>query len=138
MTNVRGLAAMSKGAAFVRHDFTRRDVGAYDVLIDISFAGICHSDIHQVREEWGPSIFPMVPGHEIAGVVREVGSSVTKFALGDHIGVGVFIDSCRECKPCEDGLEQYCDRGMTGTYNTLERDGVTVAMGGYSNVFVVN
>jgi uncharacterized zinc-type alcohol dehydrogenase-like protein len=138
MTNVRGLAALSKGASFVRHDFTRRALGAHDVLIDISFAGICHSDIHQVREEWGPSIFPMVPGHEIAGVVREVGASVSKFSVGDHIGVGVFIDSCRECKPCKDGLEQYCDRGMTGTYNTLERDGVTVAMGGYSNVFVIN
>jgi uncharacterized zinc-type alcohol dehydrogenase-like protein len=138
MTNVRGLAALSKGAPFVRHEFTRRAIGAHDVLIDIAFAGICHSDIHQVREEWGPSIFPMVPGHEIAGVVREVGASVSKFSVGDHIGVGVFIDSCRECNPCKDGLEQYCDRGMTGTYNTLERDGVTVAMGGYSNIFVVN
>ena len=138
MTNVRGLAALSKGAPFVRHDFTRRAIGAHDVLIDIAFAGICHSDIHQVREEWGPSIFPMVPGHEIAGVVREVGASVSKFSVGDHIGVGVFIDSGRDCKPCKDGLEQYCDRGMTGTYNTLERDGVTVAMGGYSNIFVIN
>ena len=138
MTKVRGLAALSKGAPFVRHDFTRRSVGVHDVLIDIAYAGICHSDIHQVREEWGPSIFPMVPGHEIAGVVREIGSSVSKFAIGDHIGVGVFIDSCRDCQPCRDGLEQYCDRGMTGTYNTLERDGVTVAMGGYSNRFVVN
>jgi alcohol dehydrogenase (NADP+) len=138
MTAVRGLAAMSKGAAFVTHDFARRDVGAHDVLIDIAFAGICHSDIHQVREEWGPALFPMVPGHEIAGVVRSVGSGVTKFAVGDHIGVGVFIDSCRKCEPCKAGLEQYCNEGMTGTYNTLERDGVTVAMGGYSNIFVVN
>ena len=138
MTAVRGLAAMSKGAAFATHDFTRREVGAHDVLIDIAFAGICHSDIHQVREEWGPALFPMVPGHEIAGVVRSIGSAVTKFAVGDHIGVGVFIDSCRSCEPCKAGLEQYCNEGMTGTYNTLERDGVTVAMGGYSNVFVVN
>ena len=89
MTNVRGLAALSKGAPFVRHDFTRRALGAHDVLIDIAFAGICHSDIHQVREEWGPSIFPMVPGHEIAGVVREVGASVSKFSVGDHIGVAI-------------------------------------------------
>jgi uncharacterized zinc-type alcohol dehydrogenase-like protein len=129
---------MSKGAPFVRHDFARRALGSHDVLIDIAYAGICHSDIHQVREEWGPAIFPMVPGHEIAGVVREVGAAVSKFSVGDHIGVGVFIDSCRQCKPCKDGLEQYCDQGMTGTYNTLERDGVTVAMGGYSNRFVVD
>jgi uncharacterized zinc-type alcohol dehydrogenase-like protein len=129
---------MSKGAALVKHDFSRREVGAHDVLIDIAYAGICHSDIHQVREEWGPALFPMVPGHEIAGVVRAVGSGVSKFAVGDHIGVGVFIDSCRACEPCKNGLEQYCNEGMTGTYNTLERDGVTVAMGGYSNVFVVN
>jgi uncharacterized zinc-type alcohol dehydrogenase-like protein len=138
MNQVRGLAAMSKGARFVRHDFARRALGSNDVLIEIAYAGICHSDIHQVREEWGPSMFPMVPGHEIAGVVREVGAAVSKFIVGDHIGVGVFIDSCRECKPCKDGLEQYCDQGMTGTYNTLERDGVTVAMGGYSNKFVVD
>jgi uncharacterized zinc-type alcohol dehydrogenase-like protein len=138
MNQVRGLAAMSKGAPFVRHDFARRALGSHDVLIDIAYAGICHSDIHQVREEWGPAIFPMVPGHEIAGVVREVGAAVSKFSVGDHIGVGVFIDSCRQCKPCKDGLEQYCDQGMTGTYNTLERDGVTVAMGGYSNKFVVD
>lgn len=138
MINVKGLAAPSKGATFIRHDFTRRSLGKHDVLIEIAFAGICHSDIHQVREEWGPAIFPMVPGHEISGVVSEIGTSVTKFSIGDHIGVGVFIDSCRECPPCKDGLEQYCDKGMTGTYNTLERDGVTVAMGGYSNIFVVN
>lgn len=138
MNKVRGLAAMRKGAPFVRHDFERRALGPNDVLIDIAYAGICHSDIHQVREEWGPAIFPMVPGHEIAGVVREVGAAVGKFSVGDHIGVGVFIDSCRQCKPCKDGLEQYCDQGMTGTYNALERDGVTVAMGGYSNRFVVD
>ena len=138
MTKTRGLAALSKGAPFTRFDFDRREVGSNDVKIDIAFAGICHSDIHQVREEWGPALFPMVPGHEIAGVVTEIGSAVTKFSVGDHIGVGVFIDSCRQCKPCKDGLEQYCDQGMTGTYNTLERDGKTVAMGGYSNVFVVN
>jgi uncharacterized zinc-type alcohol dehydrogenase-like protein len=138
MTHVRGLAALTKSAPFTRFDFERRSLGAHDVLIDIAFAGICHSDIHQVREEWGPALFPMVPGHEIAGVVKEIGSAVTKFAVGDHIGVGVFIDSCGKCQPCKDGLEQYCDEGMTGTYNGYERDGVTVAMGGYSNIFVVN
>lgn len=134
----RGLAALSKGAAFTSYDFDRRDLGSHDVQIDIAYAGICHSDIHQVREEWGPALFPMIPGHEIAGVVSAVGSSVTKFSVGDHIGVGVFIDSCRACEPCRAGLEQYCNEGMTGTYNTLERDGKTVAMGGYSNIFVVN
>ncbi len=134
----RGLAALSKGAAFTSFDFDRRELGSHDVQIDIAYAGICHSDIHQVREEWGPALFPMIPGHEIAGVVSAVGSSVTKFSIGDHIGVGVFIDSCRACDPCKAGLEQYCDEGMTGTYNTLERDGKTVAMGGYSNIFVVN
>ncbi|MSY55187.1 MAG: zinc-binding dehydrogenase, partial [Actinobacteria bacterium] len=97
-----------------------------------------HSDIHQAREEWGPAIFPMVPGHEIVGTVREVGPSVTKFAVGDRIGVGVFIDSCRTCENCVRGLQQYCTQGMTGTYNTMERDGTTIAQGGYSNLFVIN
>ncbi len=91
-----------------------------------------------MREEWGPALFPMVPGHEIAGIVTAIGSSVTKFVVGDAIGVGVFIDSCRTCKNCKDGLQQYCENGMTGTYNTLERDGKTVAYGGYSNNFVID
>jgi uncharacterized zinc-type alcohol dehydrogenase-like protein len=109
-----------------------------DVALDILFAGICHSDIHQAREEWGPAIFPMVPGHEIVGRVTAVGSNVNKFKTGELIGVGVFVDSCRKCSSCTAGLEQYCVEGMTGTYNTLERDGVTVAMGGYSDKFVIN
>jgi alcohol dehydrogenase (NADP+) len=118
--------------------FERRDLKSGDVQLDIAYAGICHSDIHQAREEWGPAIFPMVPGHEIAGVVTAIGSSVTKFKVGDRIGVGVFIDSCRKCSSCKAGLEQYCVEGMTGTYNGYERDGKTVAQGGYSNVFVVD
>jgi alcohol dehydrogenase (NADP+) len=118
--------------------FERRDLKPGDVQLDIAYAGICHSDIHQAREEWGPAIFPMVPGHEIAGVVTAIGSSVTKFKVGDRIGVGVFIDSCRKCSSCKAGLEQYCVEGMTGTYNGYERDGKTVAQGGYSNVFVVD
>ena len=109
-----------------------------DVALDIYFAGICHSDIHQAREEWGPAIFPMVPGHEIVGRVTQVGSQVSKFKVGGLIGVGVFVDSCRKCASCNAGLEQYCVEGMTGTYNTLERDGKTVAMGGYSNMFVID
>jgi uncharacterized zinc-type alcohol dehydrogenase-like protein len=119
-------------------EFNRRDIGSHDVALDIAYAGICHSDIHQAREEWGPAIFPMVPGHEIAGVVTAIGPSVTKFKVGDKIGVGVFIDSCRVCENCKAGLQQYCLEGMTGTYNQLERDGKTVAMGGYSNYFVIN
>ena len=105
---------------------------------DITFAGICHSDIHQAREEWGSAIFPMVPGHEIVGVVTHIGPDVTKFRIGDRIGVGVFIDSCRTCENCLAGEQQYCLNGMTGTYNGYERDGVTVAFGGYSNKFVID
>lgn len=136
--NTRAYAAMSAKADLVPFQFDRREVGAHDVALDIKFAGICHSDIHQVREEWGPAIFPMVPGHEIAGVVTKVGSSVSKFKVGDLIGVGVFVDSCRVCENCTAGLQQYCLESMTGTYNGLERDGKTVAMGGYSNYFVIN
>ena len=136
--NTRAYAAMSAKADLTPFQFDRREVGAHDVALEVKFAGICHSDIHQVREEWGPAIFPMVPGHEIAGVVTKVGSSVSKFKVGDLIGVGVFVDSCRVCENCKVGLQQYCLESMTGTYNGLERDGKTVAMGGYSNNFVIN
>jgi uncharacterized zinc-type alcohol dehydrogenase-like protein len=134
----RGYAALSAKADLVSHSFDRRDLGEHDVALDIAYAGICHSDIHQVAEEWGPAIFPMVPGHEIAGVVTAVGSKVSKFSVGEKIGVGVFVDSCRKCDSCTRGLQQYCVEGMTGTYNGLERDGKTVAMGGYSNNFVIS
>jgi uncharacterized zinc-type alcohol dehydrogenase-like protein len=136
--NSRGYAALSAKAALSAFNFERRELGEHDVALDILYAGICHSDIHQVAEDWGPSIFPMVPGHEIAGVVTEVGNKVSKFSVGDRIGVGVFVDSCRTCESCLKGLQQYCVQGMTGTYNGYERDGVTVAMGGYSNNFVIN
>ena len=136
--NSRGYAALSAKAGLNAFNFERRKLGEHDVALDISYAGICHSDIHQVAEDWGPSIFPMVPGHEIAGVVTEVGNKVSKFSVGDRIGVGVFVDSCRTCESCLKGLQQYCVQGMTGTYNGYERDGVTVAMGGYSNNFVIN
>ena len=135
---VRGYAAMQAKAALTPWEFDRRELGANDLALDIKFSGICHSDIHQAREEWGPAIFPMVPGHEIAGIVTQVGASVTKFKVGDRIGVGVFVDSCRKCPSCLKGLQQYCIEGMTGTYNQLERDGKTPAMGGYSNVMVIN
>lgn len=135
---VRGLAALSAGGPLVPYEFERRKLGAKDVALEITYAGICHSDIHQVKEEWGPALFPMVPGHEIVGQVTEIGSSVSKFKIGDRIGVGVFIDSCRECPPCKSGLQQYCDFGMTGTYNGYERDGKSIAFGGYSNGFVID
>ena len=135
---VRGLAALSKNAPLTPYSFTRRELLPNDVAIDIKYAGICHSDIHQVREEWGGARFPMVPGHEIAGVVSAIGSSVSKFAVGDLIGVGVFIDSCRDCSSCNQGLEQYCEKGMTPTYNGVERDGVTPTMGGYCDGYVIN
>ncbi len=136
--NTRAYAAMAAKTDLVPYEFDRREVGPNDVALDIAYAGICHSDIHQVREEWGPAIFPMVPGHEIAGTVTKVGSAVTKFKVGDLIGVGVFVDSCRKCDNCKAGLQQYCAESMTGTYNGYERDGKTVAMGGYSNYFVIN
>lgn len=136
--NVRGLAALSKGAALSPYNFTRRQLRPHDVAIQIKYAGICHSDIHQVKDEWGGARFPMVPGHEIAGVVTEVGTDVSKFSVGDLIGVGVFIDSCRECDNCQNDLEQYCLSGMTPTYNGLERDGKTPTMGGYSNGYVID
>ena len=134
----KGYAAKSAGALLENYEFNRRELHPRDVALDIYFAGICHSDIHQAREEWGPSIFPMVPGHEIVGKVTEIGSQVSKFKVGEIIGVGVFVDSCRKCASCNAGLEQYCIEGMTGTYNTLERDGKTVAMGGYSDKFVID
>ena len=135
---VRGLAALQAGGPLLPYEFERRTLGTKDVAFKISHAGICHSDIHQVREEWGPALFPMVPGHEIVGYVSEIGSGVTKFKVGDRIGVGVFIDSCRKCQPCKDGMQQYCDEGMTGTYNGYERDGKTIAYGGYSTGFVID
>ena len=136
--NVRGLAALTANAPLTPYTFSRRDLGPNDVAVAIKYAGICHSDIHQVKEEWGWAIFPMVPGHEISGVVSAVGSAVSKFQVGDLIGIGVFIDSCRNCTSCNQGLEQYCEGGMTPTYNGLERDGVTTTMGGYSDGYVID
>lgn len=134
----KGYAVLEASKPLVPFTFSRRELRPADVAIAIEYAGICHSDIHQAREEWGPAIFPMVPGHEIAGVVTAIGSGVTKFKVGDRIGVGVFVDSCRKCSSCKAGLEQYCTEGMTGTYNGYERDGKTVAQGGYSDSFVVD
>ncbi|MFM1914093.1 MAG: hypothetical protein RIR51_1946 [Bacteroidota bacterium] len=116
----------------------RREVGEKDILVDILFCGVCHSDIHMARSEWGPALYPIVPGHEIVGKVVEVGSQVTKFKVGDTAGIGVFVDSCRECNPCKDGWENYCEEGMTGTYNGYYRDGKTPTYGGYSDKFVID
>ncbi|MFE6333855.1 NAD(P)-dependent alcohol dehydrogenase [Streptomyces sp. NPDC057806] len=138
MTTVAAYAAPSAKAPLERTTIERRAVGEFDVLIDIKFAGICHSDIHQAREGWGEAIFPMVPGHEIAGVVTEVGSGVTKFAVGDRVGVGCMVDSCRECDNCRAGQEQYCTGGgMIGTYNALDKNGEPT-YGGYSRQIVVD
>src|SRR5919198_4498383 len=137
MSTVAAYAAPAAKAPLERTTIERRPVGEYDVAIDIKYAGICHSDIHQAREGWGEAIFPMVPGHEIAGVVTEVGPGVTKYAVGDRVGVGCMVDSCRECDNCKAGLEQYCVRGMVPTYNGLGKDGEPT-YGGYSTSIVVD
>ncbi|KOV94542.1 MULTISPECIES: NAD(P)-dependent alcohol dehydrogenase [unclassified Streptomyces] len=137
MTTVAAYAAPAAKAPLERTTIERRAVGEFDVLIDIKFAGICHSDIHQAREGWGEAVFPMVPGHEIAGVVSEVGSGVTKFQAGDRVGVGCMVDSCRECENCLRGEEQYCLKGMVGTYNAVGKDGEPT-YGGYSEKIVVD
>ena len=134
----RGLAVESATSPLKTFEFDRRELGANDVALDVKFTGICHSDIHTARGEWGSVYYPLVPGHEIAGVVTSVGASVTKFKNGDLIGVGVFVDSCRNCENCNQGLQQYCLEGMTGTYNSLERKSGEQTRGGYSNNFVIN
>ncbi|MEU9911703.1 NAD(P)-dependent alcohol dehydrogenase [Streptomyces sp. NPDC051001] len=138
MTTVAAYAAPAAKAPLERTTIERREVREFDVLIDIKFAGICHSDIHQAREGWGEAIFPMVPGHEIAGIVSEVGPGVTKYAVGDRVGVGCMVDSCRECDNCKAGLEQYCTGGgMIGTYNAVGKDGEPT-YGGYAEKIVVD
>lgn len=137
MIKSKGYAALTAKEPLKPYSFERRDPKPHDVVIDIKFCGICHSDIHQAKDEWGGSMFPMVPGHEIAGVVTQVGSSVTKFKVGDHVGVGCLVDSCRHCEYCEQSLEQFCTNGMSGTYNSLEQDKKTVTQGGYANNIVV-
>ncbi|MGB0132619.1 NAD(P)-dependent alcohol dehydrogenase [Dokdonella sp.] len=116
----------------------RRAPGPNEVQIEIRYCGVCHSDIHQARDEWGRGIFPMVPGHEIVGEVGAIGSAVTRYRVGDTVGVGCFVDSCRECGACHDGEEQYCTAGMTATYNSVERGTRTPTYGGYSTRIVVD
>ena len=134
---VDALVTTGAGKPFERSTIERRDPRPHDVVIDILYAGICHSDIHQAREEWGEALFPMVPGHEIAGVVSEVGSEVTTRKVGDRVGVGCFVDSCRECENCKAGEEQYCLKGEVATYNGKEYDDEPT-FGGYSRSVVVD
>ncbi|KUI26512.1 NAD(P)-dependent alcohol dehydrogenase [Mycobacterium sp. GA-2829] len=137
-TSVSAYAAFSATEPLKETTITRREVGPHDVAFDIHFSGICHSDIHTVKGEWGRSQYPIVPGHEIAGIVTAVGSDVTRYQVGDRVGVGCFVDSCRECENCRAGLEQYCTgTGMVGTYAAVGRDGERT-QGGYSGAIVVD
>jgi len=138
MPAVKAYAAQSKGSPLKPIEIRRREVGDNDVLIDIAYCGICHSDIHQVRDEWGGSSFPMVPGHEIVGRVGKVGRKVTRFRAGDIAGVGCFVDSCRTCPTCRRGMEQFCENGTAFTYNSTEMDRKTPTYGGYSSQIVVD
>ncbi|MCX6117402.1 MAG: NAD(P)-dependent alcohol dehydrogenase [Proteobacteria bacterium] len=138
MSKSKAYAAMTAKAPLVPFTFERREPKDFDVSIDIKFCGICHSDIHSARGEWGDAIFPMVPGHEIAGIVKSIGKKITKFKVGDHVGVGCFVDSCRTCNPCKSAEEQYCEQFPTFTYNSLERETKAPTFGGYSDHIVVN
>jgi uncharacterized zinc-type alcohol dehydrogenase-like protein len=138
MLKTLGYAAQSPHSKLAPHVFERRNVGKNDVLIEIQFCGVCHSDIHQARDEWGGGIFPMFPGHEIVGLVKQVGKGVTKFKAGNIAGVGCFVDSCQKCSHCKQGLENYCDKHFALTYNGTEMDEKTPTYGGYSNHIVVD
>ncbi len=137
MIPVKAYAANTATTPLAPFGFDRREVGPKDVLIDILYCGVCHSDIHQARDEWGGSIFPMVPGHEIVGRVSKIGKDVKQFNVGDLAGVGCFVDSCRTCVNCQEGLEQYCEKGMVGTYNGRDKEGAPT-YGGYSSKIVVD
>jgi len=141
MIETKGYAVREAGSDFAPFNFERRDIGPNDILIEIVYAGICHSDIHQAKDEWHdtmPTTYPLVPGHEIVGRVSQIGSDVTKFKVGDIAGIGCFVDSCRECVNCSRGLQQFCVQGAVFTYNGVERDGVTRTYGGYSNKYVID
>lgn len=136
MTRVNAYAAPSEAAPLEKIVIERRELGPHDVLIDIAFAGICHSDIHTVRGDWGPQKYPLAPGHEITGTVAAIGDAVTLHRVGDRVGVGCLVNSCGECRDCLRGEEQFCSRGAVGTYGATDRDG-TVTQGGYSEQVVV-
>ncbi|BBL23715.1 MULTISPECIES: NAD(P)-dependent alcohol dehydrogenase [Comamonas] len=135
---VRGYAAHSATSALGLFSFVRRDPRPNDVAIEIEFAGVCHSDLHTVRGDWGVPRYPVVPGHEIIGRVTAVGADVTRFTVGQRVGVGCMVDSCQHCPACAQGLEQYCENGMTGTYNDVDRQDGTSTQGGYSERIVVS
>ena len=137
MMKVIGYAALKEKGTTVPYSFERYDPQDYDVLIDIKYCGICHTDIHQVNNDWGGSKYPMVPGHEITGIVSATGPKVTRYKIGDKVGIGCYIDSCRNCDLCNKGLEQYCKK-VNLTYNGIEKDGKTSTKGGYSNKIVVD
>ncbi|HVU85036.1 MAG TPA: NAD(P)-dependent alcohol dehydrogenase [Puia sp.] len=136
MTKTKAYAAPAADSPLAPWSFERRDPGPKDVQMDILYCGVCHSDIHQVRNEWGNSVYPMVPGHEIVGRVTKVGNKVSRFRTGDLVGVGCLVDSCRTCDNCREGLEQYCLNGNSPTYNGYEQDKKTPTYGGYSKLLV--
>ena len=138
MISAKAYAAQDPKTDLAPWNFDRREVGPHDVQIDILFCGVCHSDLHQIKNEWFPGIFPMVPGHEIVGRVVKVGGHVKTFKVGDLAAVGCMVDSCRTCENCQNDLEQYCLTGSSPTYNGLEQDKKTPTYGGYSNTIVVN
>lgn len=138
MLHTPAYATTAPTASLAPFTIERREPGPRDVLIEILYCGVCHSDIHQARGEWGNSIYPMVPGHEIIGRVAQVGGEVERWKVGDTVGVGCFLDSCRTCPSCHEGEEQFCTTGMTMTYNGYERDGVTPTFGGYSKQITVD
>lgn len=136
--NLLGYAVQSAQDALAPYRFTRRDPRANDVVIEILYCGVCHSDLHQARNDWGNSLYPMVPGHEIIGRVVAVGSAVNRFKEGDQVGVGCMVDSCQHCEACEQGLEQYCEEVATFTYNAVDRHDHMPTFGGYSEKIVVS
>ena len=138
MPQVKAYAAHNAQSALVPFSLERREPGAHDVQIEILYCGICHSDLHQARNDWSNSLYPMVPGHEIVGRVTKVGAQVKKFKVGDYAGVGCMVDSCRTCSACADGVEQYCENAATWTYNSKLRDSEQLAFGGYSEQIVVD
>ena len=138
MANTKAYAAQSEESGVAPFDFDRRDPRTDDVSIEIDYCGVCHTDIHFAQNDWGATIYPVVPGHEIVGRVTSVGSDVSTYQVGDVVGVGCMVDSCRTCSACESGLEQYCKNGMTGTYNGEDRYDQSITFGGYSDNVVVS